>query len=98
MMPTPFPLFLPPYSPGLNQIEQMFAKLKALLRKAAARSLEDLWRTIGCSLDLFTAGECGNYFQNSGYAFNQAENALGGGKADMGLGTPQDQILPLQTT
>lgn len=63
-------LFLPPYSPDLNPIEQMFAKLKALLRKAAERSLDALWRTIGRSLDLFTPQECRNYFQNSGYAFN----------------------------
>ena len=60
--------FLPPYSPDLNPIEQAFAKLKALLRKAAERSIEALWRTIGRLLDRFTPEECRNYFQNAGYA------------------------------
>ncbi len=62
--------YLPPYSPDLNPIEQAFAKLKALLRKAAARSIEALWQTIGRLLDQFTPEECKNYFQNAGYAFN----------------------------
>jgi transposase len=61
-------LFLPPYSPDLNPIEQVFAKLKALLRKAAARSVEEIIKTIGTVLDNFTANECANYFVNSGYA------------------------------
>ena len=60
--------FLPPYSPDLNPIEQVFAKLKALLRKAAARSVEETCTTIGALLDEFTAQECVNYFVNSGYA------------------------------
>lgn len=60
--------FLPPYSPDLNPIEQAFAKLKALLRKAAARSVEQTWKTIGTLLDEFTNQECANYFANSGYA------------------------------
>lgn len=63
-------LYLPPYSPDLNPIEQMFAKLKALLRKAAARTREALWTTIGYLLDAFTPVECRNYIQNSGYAFD----------------------------
>ena len=62
--------YLPPYSPDLNPIEQAFAKLKALLRKAAALSIEALWQTIGRLLDQFTPEECKNYFQNAGYAFN----------------------------
>ena len=62
------PLFLPPYSPDLNPIEQMFAKLKALLRQAAERNVEDTWRRIGKLLDRFTPQECANYFRNSGYA------------------------------
>ena len=62
-------LYLPPYSPDLNPIEQAFAKLKALLRKAAARTREELWTTIGCLLDTFTPTECRNYLANSGYAF-----------------------------
>ena len=62
-------LYLPPYSPDLNPIEQMFAKLKALLRKAAARTRETLWTTIGQLLDLFSPAECRNYVANSGYEF-----------------------------
>lgn len=62
-------LYLPPYSPDLNPIEQMFAKLKALLRKAAARSCDALWDTIGLLLHTFSSTECRNYLQNSGYAF-----------------------------
>ena len=62
-------LYLPPYSPDLNPIEQMFSKLKALLRKAAARTREALWITIGQLLDLFTPAECRNYVANSGYEF-----------------------------
>jgi Transposase and inactivated derivatives len=59
--------FLPPYSPDFNPIENAFAKLKALLRKAAARTLDDLWRVIGQSLDAFTPAECANYFLAAGY-------------------------------
>ncbi|TPG37704.1 IS630 family transposase [Roseomonas nepalensis] len=62
-------LYLPPYSPDLNSIEQAFAKLKALLRKAAARSREALWTTIGQLIATFTPAECRNYLANSGYAF-----------------------------
>ena len=60
-------LFLPPYSPDLNPIENAFAKLKALLRKAAARTIEELWTVIGTSLDAFTPAECANYFAAAGY-------------------------------
>jgi len=60
-------LYLPPYSPDLNPIEQVFAKLKTLLRKAMARSYETLWRTIGKLLSRFSKQECQNYFRNSGY-------------------------------
>jgi transposase len=59
-------LYLPPYSPDLNPIEQLFAKLKALLRKAAARTQDALWTTIGQALDAFTPAECQNYLANSG--------------------------------
>ena len=62
-------LYLPPYSPDLNPIEQVFAKLKALLRKAAARTREALWITIGHLLSTFNPAECRNYLANSGYAF-----------------------------
>jgi transposase len=61
-------LFLPPYSPDLNPIEQVFAKLKTLLRKAAERSVEAVWRRIGTLLDRFSPDECSNYFINAGYA------------------------------
>ena len=61
-------LYLPPYSPDFNPIEQLFAKLKALLRKAAERSVEGLWHRIACLLDAFQPDECANYFRNSGYA------------------------------
>ena len=60
--------FLPPYSPDLNPIEQVFAKLKTLLRKLDARTVETTWRGIGQLLDAFTPAECANYFRNSGYA------------------------------
>lgn len=59
--------FLPKYSPDLNPIEQVFAKLKQLLRKAAARSFEALCDAIGQILTCFTPQECANYFTNSGY-------------------------------
>ena len=61
-------LFLPPYSPDLNPIEQVFAKLKALLRKACERIAAATWKKIGELLDAFTAEECANYLANSGYA------------------------------
>jgi len=60
--------FLPPYSPDLNPIEQAFAKLKTLLRKAAERTVEATWRQIGALLDRFTPAECANYLVNAGYA------------------------------
>ena len=60
-------LFLPKYSPDLNPIEQVFAKLKHLLRKAAARTKEDVSDAIAAILDGLTAEECANYFRNSGY-------------------------------
>jgi transposase len=60
-------LFLPKYSPDLNPIEQVFAKLKHLLRKAAARTVETVCAAIGELLGTFTKDECANYFKNSGY-------------------------------
>ena len=60
--------YLPKYSPDLNPIEQVFAKLKHLLRKAAARSFDTITTVIGTLLDSFTPQECANYFANSGYA------------------------------
>jgi transposase len=60
-------LYLPPYSPDLNPIENAFAKLKALLRKAAERTIDGLWSAIGKLLDFFTPAECRNYFARAGY-------------------------------
>jgi transposase len=59
--------FLPPYSPDLNPIEQLFAKLKTLVRKAEARTAEELWRVVGRALDRFPSKECANYLRNAGY-------------------------------
>jgi transposase len=59
--------YLPPYSPDLNPIEKLFSKLKALLRKAAKRSVDDLWMEIGELLNTVTFSECANYFASSGY-------------------------------
>ena len=61
-------IFLPKYSPDLNPIEQVFAKLKHLLRKAAARTVQSLCAAIGQLLGSFTSDECVNYFRNAGYA------------------------------
>jgi transposase len=61
-------LYLPPYSPDLNPIEQLFAKLKALLRKAAARTFAALTDAIAMALGAFTPRECANYFANAGYS------------------------------
>lgn len=60
-------LFLPPYSPDFNPIENAFAKLKALLRKAAERTVDALWDAIGRALDAFSLAECANYFTACGY-------------------------------
>jgi transposase len=60
--------FLPPYSPDLNPIEQVFAKLKTLLRKAEARTIEAVSNTIASLLEAFTPAECASYLRNAGYA------------------------------
>lgn len=60
-------LYLPPYSPDLNPIEQAIAKLKALLRKAAERSIDALWSKIGTLLGEFTPQECAAYLRHAGY-------------------------------
>jgi transposase len=61
-------LFLPPYSPDLNPIEQVFAKLKHLLRQAAERTIEATWQRAGSLLDRFKPDECQRYLVNAGYA------------------------------
>ena len=63
-------LFLPPYSPDFNPIENAFAKLKALLRAAAERTVDGLWDTIGSLIDRFTPEECAHYFAAAGYDAN----------------------------
>jgi transposase len=60
-------LYLPPYSPDLNPIEMAFAKLKAHLRKAKARTIDDLWRAVGSICDLYSPHECCNYLKAAGY-------------------------------
>ena len=59
--------FLPPYSPDFNPIEMAFSKLKAFLKKAAARTKDDLWDAIAHGIDTFTPTECENYFAAAGY-------------------------------
>jgi transposase len=66
-------LYLPPYSPDLNPIEHAFAKLKALLRSAAARTVDVLWRTIGQLLDAFGPAECAHYLAHAGYVPSNRE-------------------------
>ena len=61
-------LFLPPYSPDLNPIEMMFAKLKTLLRRADERSIAAVWNRIGELLSEFSPNECANYLKHAGYA------------------------------
>ncbi len=63
-------LFLPAYSPDLNPIEMAFSKLKALIRKAAARTYDDLWKAAGAVCDLYSEEECDNYFKAAGYEAN----------------------------
>ncbi len=63
-------IFLPPYSPDLNPIEQVFSKLKTLLKKADERTVEATWRRIGSLLDRFSPSECANYLKHAGYASN----------------------------
>jgi transposase len=62
-------VYLPPYSPDLNPIEQVFAKLRRLLQTAAERTITNLWRRIGACVDLFTPQECTNYLRHAGYRY-----------------------------
>jgi transposase len=66
-------LYLPPYSPDLNPIEQAFAKLKTLLQSAAARTVDGLWHTIGQLLDAFAPTECAHYLAHAGYVPSNRE-------------------------
>jgi transposase len=69
-------LFLPPYSPDLNPIEMAFSKLKTLIRKAAARTYDQLWQAVGQVCNLFSDEECYNFFKAAGYEANQMQHAL----------------------
>ena len=69
-------VFLPPYSPDLNPIENAFSKLKRLVRAAGRRTLEALWSFLGQATDAFAPAECLNYFRHCGYAATAAWNAL----------------------
>ena len=62
--------FLPPYSPDFNPIEMAFSKLKAFLKKTAARTVDDLWAAIAEAIQLFPPAQCANFFENSGYEPN----------------------------
>jgi len=68
--------YLPPYSPDLNPIELAFAKLKALLRKAAQRTVDGLWDFLGEVLEAFSPEECRNYFRHCGYPATRTSKAL----------------------
>ena len=84
--------FLPPYSPDLNPIEQVFAKLKTLLRKAAERTVEATWKRIGALLRTFTPQECANYFKKCGIRFNlngSDSSHPSGGRAFSGRRSPR---------
>lgn len=67
--------YLPPHSPDLNPIEKLFAKLKALLRKAGKRTIDALREKIGVLLDTVSPDACRNFFMSSGYVCTQIENA-----------------------
>jgi transposase len=77
-------LFLPPYSPDLNPIEQVFAKLKTLLRKAGERTIEATWRRIGALLDEFRPDECANYLKKSRLCFSLTRTCSSPSQVDLG--------------
>lgn len=64
-------VYLPPYSPDLNPIEMVFAKLRRLLQSAAARTMPELWNRIAGAIDYFTPNECANYLRHCGYRYDQ---------------------------
>ena len=69
-------LFLPPCSPDLNPVEMTFSKLRALIRRAATRTSDDLWRGVGNVCDLFTEHECNNFFKAAGYEIHRTQPVL----------------------
>ena len=86
--------FLPAYSPDLNPIEQVFAKLKHLLRKAKERSVDATSRRIGSLLETFSADECRNYFLNAGYGSMQSHSALVTDNYNRRCAITQERTLP----
>ncbi len=85
-------LFLPPYSPDLNPIEQAFAKIKHWMRAASARSRDTLWRAVGTILDRITAEECANYFKKRRIRFRQNPKR----SRESGLGCAAPAAAPRQ--
>ena len=85
-------ILLPKYLPDLNPIEQIFAKLKTLLRKAMARTGDAICTAIASILKTFTPQECANYLRNSGYDFTSFQNALAPVHGARGLSAPQLQL------
>lgn len=69
-------VYLPPYSPDMNPIELVFSKFKWLVRSAAERTVDGLWRLCGQLLDQFTASECKNYFRHCGYTATEIQESL----------------------
>ncbi len=69
-------VYLPPYSPDLNPIELVFSKFKGLVRSAAERTVDGLWRLCGTLLEQFTSRECAGYFRHCGYAATEIPDAL----------------------
>jgi len=69
-------LYLPPYSPDFNPIENVFSKLKTMLRKLKLRTVEELWKKLGTLCEIFSPEECKNYFKNAGYNEKQPSKAM----------------------
>ena len=76
--------YLPPYSPDLNPIENAFSKLKAILRKAAARTVDGLWDAIRDALRRFTPQDCASYFTAAGYEPERSDSALAACRVELG--------------
>ena len=91
-------LFLPPYSPDLNPIEMAFSKLKALIRKAAARTYPELWKAVGHVCDLFSEEECYNFFKAAGYKTDETRHALASSWCIIFLEAGQSGLLWLEAS
>lgn len=82
-------MFLPPYSPDLNPIENAFSKLKAMLRARAERKIDALWDAVGALLPRFTPGECANYFRAAGYDRICSRSSLEHSHSDLAYRDPK---------